>query len=474
MPGNDVSLRSMQQYIQQLEAQLKMKSDQVEELNQYVSNASAAVQTTINSCRKFCTSILEGELASGRITAKEIESMSLNDLLSRAKEVNSANQQKSRDLFIKFSEKIEEKNRMIEGLQAQVSQLMIQLSNSDPNKVPEINDVENLSQAPVFPLGSSFSNRNGDAINVQKQALTSATILGDGDESVVSFSSKAATETNLSASGITNNDAFRKNYHMIDLDKFMKDINPTMWLVIQTIGEQGINEQSEIKSFILQKLVGNDSSINDSTINIAIANLMKMQILKRIKIVCGNRWFYIFELDEMGVRAYIGKFSKKPVMSEAQKLIKEHDNIKHGYLIKEASMIMKQKFDYESISTSRKYNYIKLTNGKACIPDITCAKSGVVDYYEVECGNHNQDDFNDKCNKYRMVTKTIHFIVPQNEVLKTLQSQISAWIKSCGGPQVLKKGDMIVKVTTMKKLLENKWELVYDMSSDEPIVASQQ
>lgn len=464
---NDISLRSMQQYIQQLEAQLKMKTEQIEELNNFISEASSSAQTSINQCRKFCTSILEGDLASGKITTKEIDSLSLSDLLTRAKSVYNENQQKSRDLFLKFSEKIEEKNRMITGLQAQVSQLMIQLSNTDSSEIPEIKDIENLSQAPVYPMGTSFGT--GDKNKSSRQALTAAKIIGDGDESVVSFSNKVATETNLSASGITNNEAFKKNYHMIDLEKFMKDITPTMWLVIQTIGEHGINEQSEIKAHILQDAVSTDASLNDSTINLAITNLMRMHILKRIKIVCGNRWFYIFELDEMGVRAYIGKYSKKPVMSEAQKLIKEHDNIKHGYLIKEASMILKNKYDYESISTSRKINYIKLPNGKACIPDITCAQNGKVDYYEVECGNHNQEDFNDKCNKYRMVSKVIHFIVPQNEVLKTLQSQISAWIKSCGGHEELKKGEMIVKVTTMKKLLEKKWELVYDMSSEEPI-----
>ena len=77
--NEEISLRSMQQYIQQLEAQLKMKTEQVEELNKYVSDASSAVQSTINQCRKFCTSILEGELASGKISAKEIESLSLTD-----------------------------------------------------------------------------------------------------------------------------------------------------------------------------------------------------------------------------------------------------------------------------------------------------------------------------------------------------------------------------------------------------------
>ena len=470
--GGEISLRVMQQQIQTLEAQLKMKTDQVEELNKYIANASAATQTTINQCRKFCASILEGELASGRITSKEIDSMSLTDLLARAKSTYSAQQQRSREIYSKFSEKIEEKNRMIEGLQAQTSQLMIQLSNSDPSKVPEINDVENLSSAPVYPIGSNFGGKE-KSITSSRQALTSVKILGDGEESVVSFADKAATEANLSAGGITNNEAFQKNYHMIDLNKFMKDITPAMWAVIAAIGEHGINEQSEIKAHILQQSVGVDSTINDSTINIAISNLIKMQILKRTKVVCGNRWFYIFELDEMGVRAYIGKYSKKPVMSEAQKLAKEHDNIRHGYLIKEVSMIFKERYDYESISTSRKYNYIKLANNKACIPDVICAKNGSMDYYEVECGNHNQEDFNDKCNKYRMISKTIHFIVPQNEVLKVLQTQITAWIKSCGGPAVLKRNDMVVKVTTMKKLLEKKWELVYDMSSEEPVSLNQ-
>ena len=94
--ADEISLRSMQQYIQQLESQLRMKTEQVEELNKYVSDASSAVQQTINQCRKFCTSILEGELASGRITQKEIESLSLTDLLARAKSVYNTNQQNLR------------------------------------------------------------------------------------------------------------------------------------------------------------------------------------------------------------------------------------------------------------------------------------------------------------------------------------------------------------------------------------------
>lgn len=472
MPKEEISIRSMQQYIQKLETELIMKNDQVNELNNYVASASSAVQGSINACRKFCTSILESELASGNITPKDIESMSLTELLDKANAVFVKSQQKSREMFVIFSNKIEEKNRLIESLQAQVSQLMVQLNSKDLNDVPEINDVENLSTAPVFPMGTNFANKESKNLPSQ-QALTSAKILGDGDEeTVVSFSSKVATETNLSANSITNNDAFKKNFHMIDLNKFIKDITPVMWSVIDTIGSKGINEQQEIRTHILQQAVNSSTPVNDSMINAATSSLMKMQIVKRIKIICGSRWFYIFELDEMGIRVYIEKHKKNPVESEAKKLIKEHDNIRHGYLIKEASNILKEKFDYESVSTSRKTNYIPLTNGKACIPDVICATKGNVDYFEVECGNHNQEDFNDKCNKYRMVSKTIHFIVPQNEVLKVLQSQITAWIKSCGGPQVLKSGDMVVKVTTMKKLLEKKWELVYDMTSEEPILLS--
>lgn len=466
---NETSLRAMDQHMQQLQAQIAIKDEQIRELNEYVANASKTVQVTINQCRKFCYSILETELTSGNISAKEMESLSLTDLLDRTVSVYRENQKNTREKYQLFAEKISEQKIMIESLKAQTSQLMVQLNSVDSNAILDPtteSDVVNFSKPPVYSLNESF----GSNTSAPKQALTAMKILDDGEESIVSFSDKIATESNLSASGITNNDAFNKNYHMIDLNKFMKDINPTMWEVINVIGDKGINEQSEIKSIILQNNVSENSTINDSTINVAISNLLKMHILKRTKIVCGNRWFYIFELDEMGRRVYIEKYSRNPVISEAAKLIKEHDNLKHGYLIKEATMILEKSGQYKMVSNSRKKNRINLPNNRACIPDIVCARNKELEYFEVECGNHHQADFNDKCNKYRQVTKVINFIVPQNEVLKTIQSQIQGWIQSCGGHEALKKGEMMVKATTMKKLLENKWELVYDMSSEEPIV----
>lgn len=467
---NEPSLRAMDQHLQQLQAQIAIKDEQIRELNEYIATASKSVQTTINQCRKFCYSILESELTSGNISAKEMESLSLTDLIDRTVSVFRENQKSTREKYQLFAEKISEQKVIIESLRAQTSQLMVQLNSIDTDKIPDPtteSDVVNFSKPAVYSL-NDIANSNPQ--ETPRQAVTAMKILDDGEESIVSFSDKVVTESNLSATGITNNDAFSRNYHMIDLNKFMKDINPTMWEIIDVIGNEGINEQSEIKTLILQNNVSTNSAINDSTINVGISNLLKMHILKRTKIVCGNRWFYIFELDEMGRRVYIEKHSKQPVVSEATKLIKEHDNLKHGYLIKEATMILEKSGQYKMVSNSRKKNRINLPNNRACIPDIICARNKELEYYEVECGNHHQADFNDKCNKYRQVTKTIHFIVPQNEVLKTIQSQIKGWIQSCGGPEALRKGEMVVKATTMKKLLENKWELVYDMSSDEPIV----
>ena len=94
---NEPSLRAMDQHLQQLQAQLAIKDEQIREQNEYIATASKSVQATINQCRKFCYSILETELTSGNISAKEMESLSLTDLLDRTVSVYKENQKNTRE-----------------------------------------------------------------------------------------------------------------------------------------------------------------------------------------------------------------------------------------------------------------------------------------------------------------------------------------------------------------------------------------
>ncbi len=63
------------------------------------------------------------------------------------------------------------------------------------------------------------------------------------------------------------------------------------------------------------------------------------------------------------------------------------------------------------------------------------------DYYEVECGTHNQAEFNAKCNKLRSITRNITIISKNRDIMtRILVPQIERWIKSVG-IDLLRSGD---------------------------------
>ena len=131
-------------------------------------------------------------------------------------------------------------------------------------------------------------------------------------------------------------------------------------------------------------------------------------------------------------------------------LIREHDNLRHGYAIKDASRILSDTGRYKSISTRRRGNVINLEGGKRCVPDIVCCGEGFIDYYEVDCGNHRQSEFEDKCNKLKSITKNLYFVAPTREdMLDKLKPQIEKWISSCGGPFALAKSNITVYSNTI-------------------------
>ena len=94
----------------------------------------------------------------------------------------------------------------------------------------------------------------------------------------------------------------------------------------------------------------------------------------------------------------------------------------------------------------------------------------MIDYYEVDCGNHRQSEFNDKCDKLKSITKNLYLIAPSRDImLDKLKPQIEKWIASCGGPFALAKSNVTVYLTSIYDLANGKWALIYNMESEEPL-----
>ena len=120
-------------------------------------------------------------------------------------------------------------------------------------------------------------------------------------------------------------------------------------------------------------------------------------VLTQEKINTGVRWFTVLNLTDTGRRLYMDKFLEKPVENEYQRIVREHGNAEHGYIIKDVAQILEDTGRYRSVSMSRRGNTITLPNNRVCIPDIVCCQSNSIEYYEVECGNPHQSDWRRHC-----------------------------------------------------------------------------
>ena len=131
---NDKSVRELELIIQRLNSQIESKNEQIAELNAFIQTATANTQELIRSFRAFCVKVLESELAYGDITSRDLEMMSLEELLGRSRKMLKQNQEKARSIYDTFKDRLTQKNLMIQGLTDQVSQLKTKLDqrNDEP------------------------------------------------------------------------------------------------------------------------------------------------------------------------------------------------------------------------------------------------------------------------------------------------------------------------------------------------------
>ena len=378
-------IRQMEIYIAKLKNQINMKGEQNEELNRFIEKASAEFQNIINCAREFCYRILESEIVAKNIRTDEMAALTLPQLMEKAISANNAEQKQTRELQKKLVEKIEEKSSVITTLQAQVSQLHIELELNGENPFSE--SIDHIGE-----------NRSAEEV-----------VENTFKETEIAGKSESKDEN-------------------IDLEILKQELTPEILQILEAIGDEGLSEQPDIINYCAK----NSTDSNACKYKV-IENMVKKNILSSKKIETGCRWFYAIDFTNIGKALFVEQYNKNPVESEIKRLIREHDNARHGYMIKYAAEILSNIYDYSSVSTSRKKNYIHLSNGKACIPDIIAIKEQNTDYFEVECGNHGQVDFNEKCNKLKLITKKIYFIVPDlNIMTRKLMPRIEKWIKESG------------------------------------------
>lgn len=268
---------------------------------------------------------------------------------------------------------------------------------------------------------------------------------------------------------MSNENKNEKELMAIELNNLFSKLNDKEKFVFETIVSNGISEEKEAKEIAANiPFDKNMRFISKDTAWRSIITLVKAGIFDLQSIHTGYRTFNILKLTDIGAKLYRLQCRKEPAVQEHIRLKKEHASYLHGYMVKDVATIVEKKGWYTHISTNRKQNTLKISDGKTLIPDVIGKSGDKFDLYEVECGNHNQADFNDKCNKIMSVSRKI-IIVGQNRdiVTRILKPQVEKWIQTVG-KDVLKMVGMKVYLFGMSDLAAGQITYYYDMNFEEP------
>ena len=232
-------------------------------------------------------------------------------------------------------------------------------------------------------------------------------------------------------------------FYMAHFDELKQRFTPRDWAAFQMIVESGVSEECEAKRMIVDLTIQkHEKCISQDNAWLSIKSLIKLGVLKSERLSTGYRTFNLLTVTTLGKQLYRTAFKKEPPEQEHIALLSDHASLEHGYMIKDVKKILDERGYYREVTIGRKRNRITLSEGRSVIPDVIAIARGIrIECYEVECGTHNQAEFNAKCNKLRSVTQNINIIGRNRDIItRILVPQIERWIKSIGIDALLCSG----------------------------------
>lgn len=321
---------------------------------------------------------------------------------------------------------------------------------------PTINRTNKITEDPNSKIGSIFgnvtTNNKNKVVEEEKPNNTPITKPNNFNNSNTNNFNNSNNITNKIEPKETTN---APKLTIENVDSYIDAMTPIMWDVLEVIGTYGYSTSNDILDEINKEYEKYKKGLVLNT----IASLTKMNILSSDQISTGFKRFKILKISNKGQTMYKIKFNKEPIESEIDKIIRDHDNVVHGYTIRDAKDLMLTVFNCTDVTMDRQKVSIKLPNGKTYIPDIVAVNPKKYKMYlEIELGNTPQNDFNDKCSKMVQVTKHLYFIADVEETKRKLENQVSLWVLDLGGKE--KVAGVTIYITTMTQLSKGEWSRV--------------
>ncbi len=437
---------------------------------------------TDKKTRELCEKILakdKREMVLG--TDYTWSKLSTEDLVDKSKKCFAEYNLKRTKLLNDIMKLAEDRRFQIESLMDQINQMVVgqQMSSVDLQEI-----VENATAAKTEQIAKEKApNKIKEAVksgNVQlviEEDSDCEAIEVNGEMKQIKELMNANEQARITAHSIPISDSQKKKSqmesaredavmsHMVDLNEYEERISDIMWAVICVIGSYGIAKYSEIEAQVQADY--EEIAQSKSKVRLGTQTLYKMGVITQevLKLPLTPKVF-VHKLSDIGQRLYKKKTGKNHVISEIDKIIKEHDNLEHGFGIMDVACVLKESGNFSEVHSYNRSQAIPLPNGESYIPDIICIGRHR-EYIEYERGNHTQSDFNKKCNKMAQVTRYLNFVAPNKEILsKKIIPQINAWIAA---RDVKSLRNIKIRATTPLALKESEnednlnWLVIYDL-----------
>ena len=267
------------------------------------------------------------------------------------------------------------------------------------------------------------------------------------------------------------NNESTNNENVVFVPDILENFKPRDKEAFRIIVSSGVSEEKDAKKLIIDMLIDEEKPvISLQTAYLHIKTLCDMRLLKKTRMSTGYRPFNILQLTFLGQQVYRKLFRKEPPIQEHHKLLKEHSSVLHAYMIKDVKTILEKTGRFNKVTMGRKENRIELYGGRAIIPDIIAYINNIPAYYiEVECGNHNQDEFNAKLNKLVALTRNVIIVGrSRDEITRLLKPQVDRFIRF-KHREALQISETHIYLYSITDLSKSKFTYHYDMSSGEPI-----
>lgn len=460
---------------------LELKA-QLDGLKQYINEKEGKHKTLEKQVESFCREFLDQEFAISQIGGAEnnILNMNVSELINfTGKKLGDLIKESDKKITFTVNELIK-KNQEVEHLQRQIFLLKKDgvdlgsfqtedtVTKSLEKEIPEKNEIKtkDISMPPQADINMGKVINNEILASVRnsfetiiKKSIEDTPQKEEVPVKVIEIDDKdLASKVNLKTSlNIGQKKEDKVIGHLVDLNKIMNTMPEIHWQILEAIGEKGLSEKDDIINYLIEKnstLKANSLSVK---VGAALGEMRVSDAIKLHKINTGSRTFYAYSLTDTGRRMFIesGKFKEAPVLSEVEILERDHNSAYHGYGIKDSSEIIKE-LGYTEVTTGRKENTVQLPNGDDYIPDIKARSpfTGEFEYFEYELGHHKQSDFDRKCTKMRLASKTLHFIVPDITKRTRVKNQIDDWRFKAGD----RAKDVEIKITTTRNLKKGMWD----------------